>query len=247
MLAAAALRLAAVEALCPTSAVLAGTGFPTLAEHRVYDSIQIGVDDLQDGARYTPAISVFTEDTRVERRGATATSSIGNATTDLVIVVELAESARDENGDPILDGGNKMTDAVINGDPNMVLVLAALSAQVRSVLLRAPHSAGLRRIMKAAPMVRIEPFALPQFGIRFMRNVMTFSCEIADDKFTDLDGFPEPLRSLAEDLPNGSYAKARLSELAAAFKATSRDQLEAIGLSASVDGAAAVTDPAIIP
>lgn len=240
MLAAAALRLAAVEALCPHNAIQSGIGYPTLAEWRVYDSVQIGVGDLDQGAPYTPAISLYTEDTRIERRGPTATSSIGNASTDLVVVVELAESARDENGNPISDNGGQVTDAVINGDANMRLILEALSAQVRSVLVRAPHSAGLRRIMKSVQLVRIEPFALPQFGIRFMRNVMTFSCDIADDKFTDLDGLPEPLRTAAEELPAGSYAKAKLQELSAAFQATNRDALEAIGLVATANDAPAM-------
>lgn len=245
MLAAAALRLCVVEALAPTACIASGVGFPTMAEHRVYDSAAIGVGDLQEGAPYTPAISVYTEDTRIERRGQTAPSVIGNATTDLVVVVELAERARDETGAELtLANGNIATDAVINGDALQRLVLEALSAQVRAHLVRAPASAGLRRIMKAVASTRIEPFGLPQYGIRFMRNVITFSLEIADDKFTDDAGLPEPMRSAAADLPDGSYAKAQLAKLALAFGATSRDALEGFNLTATANDSPAMPFPA---
>lgn len=241
MLAAAALRLAAIEALCPTAAIASGAGFPTLAQHRVYDSRAISSADLEAGAAFTPSLSVYTEDTRIERRGDGATSAIGFASTDLVIIAELCEVARDETGAPIREAsGNVAADAVINGDAKMRIVLEALTAQARAVLVRAPAGAGLRRIMKSAPRVRIEPFGLPDYGVRFMRNVMTFSCDIADDKFTDLAGLPEPMRSVADDLPDGSYAKARLAELAAAFAATTRAQIEAITLRTAVDGVPAM-------
>ncbi len=241
MLAAAALRLCVVEALAPTAAIASGSGFPTMAEHRVYDSAAIGVGDLQEDAPYTPSISVYTEDTKIERRGATASSVIGNAMTDLVIMVELAERARDESGiDLKLANGNIATDALINGDAMQRLVLDALTAQVRGHLVRAPASAALRRIMKAVASTRIEPFGLPQYGIRFMRNVITFSVEIADDKFSDASGLPEPMRSVAAELPEGSYAKAQLAKLAAAFHATSRDALAGIDITAEANGTPAM-------
>ncbi|WP_323011116.1 hypothetical protein [Paracoccus sp. (in: a-proteobacteria)] len=239
MLAAAALRLAAIEALCPTAAVLSGTGFPTLAEHRVYDSVSISPDDLQSDAPYTPAISLYTEDTVVRRRGATATSAIGFASADLIIVAELAELARDEDGKVITNpDGSDATDAVINGDARMRLALEALTSQVRAVLVRAPSSAGLRRVMKAASEIRVQPYALPGYGVRFMRNVITISAEIADDRYDDAAGFPEPMRSVAADLPAGSYARAELDRLAAAFRATTREQLESIGFAPAVNGQA---------
>ena len=234
MLAAAALRLAAIETLAPTAAIVSGVGFPTLAGHRVYDSRAISSADLERGVAFTPSLSVYTEDVRIERRGATATSVHGNARCDLVVVAELAELARDESGAEIREAsGNLATDAVINGDAGMHLILSALTAQARAALVRAPAGVAFRRVAKAVPDVRIEAFGLPQYGVRFARNVMTLSFEIADDQFTDAAGFPEPLRSVFAELPDGSYAKGRLAQLAAAFGATSRDQLEAIGLTIS--------------
>lgn len=58
MLTAEAMRLAAYEALCPTTALAAGTGFPTLAGDRVFDSRAIAVDELDDSLVYTPSISL---------------------------------------------------------------------------------------------------------------------------------------------------------------------------------------------
>lgn len=234
MLARAALRLAAIETLAPTAAILSGVGWPTLAQHRVYDSRAISSADLEAGASWTPSLSVYTEDARIERRGNNATSATGNARCDLVVVAELAELARDESGQAIREAsGNLATDAVINGDPGMLLILEALTAQARAALVRAPAGLAFRRVMKAAPDIRIEAFSLPQYGVRFMRNVMTFTFEISDDHFTDAAGFPEPLRSVFAELPEGSYAKARLAQLAAAFGATTREQLDSIGLTIS--------------
>lgn len=237
MLAAAALRLAAIEALAPTAAIASGQGFPTMALHHVYDSRAISSAELEHEVAYTPSLSVYTEDTRVARRGDSAPNVIGFARTDLVIVAELAELACDEAGEVLRDSaGTAATDAVINGDPGMHLVLAALVAQVRAVLLHAPRGAGFRRVLKSVQEIRIEPFGLPQYGIRFMRQVMTIGCEIADDQYSDAAGLPEPARSVARDLPDQSYAKSRLLRLAEAFAATTRPQLEALGLHVTADG-----------
>ncbi|GGF56690.1 hypothetical protein GCM10007301_15470 [Azorhizobium oxalatiphilum] len=237
MLAAAAFRLAVIEALCPTAAVNSGEGFPTMALYRVYDSRAISSADLDAGATFTPSLSVYTEDTRVERRGDAQAPAAGFALTDLVIIAELSELARDENGAVITEpGGGPVTDAVINGDAKMQIMLAALTAQVRAVIVQKPAGAPVRKIMKSVRDVRIEPFGLPQYGVRFLRNVMTFTVEIGDDRFTDAAGLPEPIRSVAEELPEGSYAKGRLAELAQAFAATTRAQIEGFTVRFDADG-----------
>lgn len=233
MLAAAALRLAAVEALCPTAAAAPDGPWPTMARHRVYDSVMVAVDQLDGEKPFTPTLSVFTEDTRLTRRGPTATSVTGDARTDLVVIAELSIAAESE--------GESFADAMVEGDATARLALEALTAQVQSVLTRAPQSAGLRRIMKSVEEMRVEPFSLPQFGLRYLRNTITFTCAIASDKWTDEAGLPEPARSLAMDLPDGSYAKAKLAELAVLFAATSRDALASLDFAASLNGEPAIT------
>lgn len=226
MLARAALRLAAIETLAPTAAIESGQGFPTLAGHRVYDSRAISSADLEMRSGATPSISVYTEDAEVERRGSTATSARGNARCNLVLVVELADLVLDE-------GGNETADAICSSDPRMTMILEALAAQARDTLLRAPIGGAFRQIAKAFPDVKISTMSLPHYGVRFMRSVVVLSVEIPDDHFTDAAGLPEPLNSVVAVLPEGSYAKGCLMQLAAAFRATTRDQLEAIGLSIS--------------
>ncbi|MEW6121644.1 MAG: hypothetical protein AB1698_03465 [Pseudomonadota bacterium] len=226
MLARAALRLAAIETLAPTAAIASGEGFPTLAGHRVYDSRGISSADLEMGTGATPSISVYTEDAEVERRGSASTSARGDANCSLVLVVELAELILDE-------AGNETTDAICSSDPFMKMILEALTAQARDALLRAPIGSAFRQIVKAVPAVKISEMSLPHYGVRFMRAVVVLSVDIPDDHFTDAAGLPEPLASVVAALPDGSYAKASLLQLAAAFRATTRDQLEAIGLTIS--------------
>ena len=226
MLSRAALRLAAIETLAPTAAIASGEGFPTLAGHRIYDSRAISSADLEMGSAITPSISVYTEDAEVERRGNASTSARGNARCNLVLVVELAELTRDE-------AGNEAASAACASDPRMTMILEALAAQARDTLLRAPSGGAFRQIAKAIPDVKISEMSLPHYGVRFMRSVVILSVEIPDDHFTDGAGLPEPLGSVVAVLPEGSYAKGCLIQLAAAFGATTRDQLEAIGLTIS--------------
>ena len=230
MLAAEAMRLAAVEALCPTAAIDSDAGWPTLARHRVYDSVGILPEDVEPGAAYTPCLSLYTDDIRVERRRETASSVIGSATAVLNVVAELAIATPDEDG---------VVQAVplAQGDAQARLVLGALCAQVRKTLVHAEAGSIFRSIVGSVEDLRVEPFTLPQFDIRWMRSTVRFTCRIRDDKFTDAAGLPEPTRSLFLALPAGSYAKAKLAELDAAFAATSRTALDAIIFSTTGDPA----------
>ena len=133
---------------------------------------------------------------------------------------ELSVAQHDDNG--------AFADALATSDPKARLVLGALCAQVRQALVRGPGSEAFRRIVRSVDEVRIEPFALPQMGLRWMRSTMSFSCSIADDVFTDAAGLPDPVRRLMASLPEGSYALAKLNELDAMFHATGRDALQEI-------------------
>ncbi|BDA84972.1 hypothetical protein Sa4125_25140 [Aureimonas sp. SA4125] len=220
MLAAEAMRLASVEALSPTAAILAGGPFPTMARDKVFDSQAIRYEDLIDGVDFTPSIAVYTDDSRSVRRGDGATSTIGFASATLTVVCDLSVGITGE-GDPYAD-------AMATTDPVARLVLGALCSQVKQTLVRGPTSAAFRRIVKSVDEVRIDSFALPDMGLRWMRNTMRFSCTIADDEFTDAAGLPQPIQRLMQALPAGSYAKAKLLALHAAFLATDRDALDAI-------------------
>lgn len=230
MLAAEAMRLAAIEALAPTASKASNTGWPTLAKHRVYDSAGILPEEVEAGAPYTPCLSLFTDDVRVERRGETAPSSIGSPTAVLIVIAELAVAMTADDGQPIAL-------PLAAADAQAELTLGALTAQVRKRLVFSEPGSIFRTIVGSVEEVRIDGFTVPQFDIRWMRKTMRLTCRIKDDKFIDDAGMPEPMRSLYQALPAGSYAKARLAELDTIFAAETRTPLTGIVFSTTGDPA----------
>lgn len=227
MLAAEAMRLAAIEALRPHASVQSGLNWPTLAEHRVYDSKAIVPEDILVDKDYSPCLSVYTDEVRIERRGDIAPTNIGFPTAVLLINVELAQFADEADED-----GNPQILPIVEDDPGARLVLGAICAQVRQTLTYSEAGAIFRSIAVVQD-IRIDPFSLPQFDIRWLRNTMRITCQIKDDKFTDAAGMPEPMQKLFQALPDGSYAKDMLTKLDAAFRATTRTELDGIDFSTS--------------
>lgn len=224
MLSVAAMRLAAVEALCPTGSLISGTGFPTLAGARVFDSRTVALDDLAEDSPWTPSLSIYSEGVNAEPYGDIAPSTHGRVMADLVIVAELSvrESSDGEDGD--------YAEAAAS-DPEARILLDALCAQVRKRLVYDPEGFDFRSgLVASVDQLRIEPFSIPQFGIRLCRMTMTFRCQIADDQFTDAGGLAGPVARLKAKLPPQSHALATLNRLEAALTATARDPLETIGL-----------------
>lgn len=210
MLAAECLRLAAIEALRPTAAVLAGTGFPTLARHRVFDSRAAALEDLDRSKDYTPVLSLYTAESGAQLRGplADATDTMADAALD--IVAELAISDRDAAGE--------FADAMAGGDPEARMVLGALNSQIRYILEHGQAGSMFRHVCKRIIKLEVVTFAVPQLGLRFHRTTTRYHCEIRDDDFDVPAGqLPEPMRRLFNALPAQSYAKAKLAALAAHF------------------------------
>lgn len=210
MLAAEALRLAAVETLCPYTAIVADAGYPTLARHRVIDSRAVAVEDLDRNQAYTPVLALYTPDSGSKLRGLLADASDTEADATLDIIGELAVSDHDTDGE--------FAAAMAETDPKARLVLAAMMSQARYVLTHSQKGFVFRRICKQVTNTEYQTFAVPQLGLRLHRITMRMHCEIRDDDFDVAPGeLPEPMRTLYRNLPDGSYAKAKLTELAAAF------------------------------
>ncbi|MCQ0986405.1 hypothetical protein [Jiella marina] len=227
MLTAEVLRLAAHEALLPTAALEAQGGFPTIAGDRVFDSRAIEADELDDDLVYTPTVSLYTEDKTVERTGPMASSQSGFATASLVAVCDLAVSDTDQ--------GETIAMPLAGTDPKARLVLGALTAQVRQVLSVGSSGAAFRMIRKAFVEIRSEPFVLPEAGLRFHREIMTFRCSIADDDFGPSGGLPARVEQVRQALPEGSYARGQIDRLAAYFGAIAAgDPLSLIAINAPV-------------
>lgn len=223
MMAAEAARLALIECLCPTAALIAGSGFPTLAGSRILDSRAPALQDLDPDQDYTPIVAVHAKETTVDRRGDAAGYDDGSARCVFDLVIELAVRAEDSDG--------AFADALAGSDPEARMILSALATQARRVLTHDPAGGLFRRAIKSIERIEIEPFAVPDLGLRWQRLTMRMTCAIGDDLFDDVGGFPEPAKTIAAALPVGSYAKAKLAALAARFTAISRPPLEAVTLS----------------
>tara|TARA_R110002020_G_scaffold471284_1_gene698227 strand:- start:20434 stop:21153 length:720 start_codon:yes stop_codon:yes gene_type:complete len=223
MLSAEAVRLAAVEILCPTAAIGGLEPFPTLAGHRVYDSREVAIQDLDQEKDYTPILALHTVESGVALRGEATAAWDTSADAVMDVVAELAVVAGDQDGD--------FVDAMpmAETDPSARLVLSALCAQVRFLLERSAGGGLWRRLVKRIVRIELQTFAVPEIGARWQRVTMRFHLEIRDDDF-DMEngGLPEPIKSVYAALPAGSYASAKLSELAAAFTGTTPEPLDTV-------------------
>lgn len=227
MLAAEALRLAAIEVLCPTASLVAGANFPTLAAEHVFDSRQASVQDLDQSAPYTPTLALYTPSASATRRGPHSDVTDSSATASLQIVAELSTRASDADGE--------FADALAAADTDAKarLVLAALTAQVRYALEWSPSGVLFRRLAVRIIGMSEETHAVPQLGLRWSRVFLDYFCEVPDDDFS-AGGMPEPLGSLAAALPADSYAKGKLDDLADAFASPVTTPLEEIRIAAGV-------------
>ncbi len=221
MLSAEAARLAALEALCPKAALDADSGYPTLAGHRVFDSRLTGIDDLDPDAKFTPTLALFTVEASAAARSEISALDDTDSRAVLEIVAELAVASNDESGAPYAD-------AMPADDWDARLVLAALCAQVRRVLIFAPEGALFRSVAAQVLRWSEETFAIPQLGARWHRVTIRAELAVTDDLFADAEGLPEPIASLKGKLPAGSAARAKLETLADHFGAISRAPLEGV-------------------
>lgn len=234
MLSSEALRLTAVEALCPTAAAISGEGFPTLAKARVFDSRAAALEDLDRDAPegYTPVLSLYTPEAGFSLRGPAAAVDDTIADAALDVVAELAVA--------VDDGDGMIADAVAATDPQARIILAALCSQVRYVLQYSESGALWRYIVRD---VRYEEqtFAVPELGLRWQRVRMRFHCGICDDDFS-VPGLPEPLATVYSRLPVNSYAKATLAALVAHFQQVPPPSLEKLTISTGQGWPTAVVD-----
>lgn len=228
MLSAEAMRLAALEVLAPTAARIGEVGatFPTLAGHRVYDSRPVAVSELndEDERGYTPVISLYSSESRLERRGAAAAAWDNDCEAALEIVAELAVVVQPDDG----EDDEPFVDALAATDGEARLVLAALVAQIRFLLEFSEPGHIFRAVTMGVRRIEERTMALPELGLRWHRVLMTITAAARNDDFEDTAGLPEPLKSLDAMLPAGSIAKAKLAQLAASFAGQPRTPLEIV-------------------
>jgi hypothetical protein len=217
MLSAEALRLAAIETLCPTQALLNDDGYPTLAGRNVLDSREVTLQDLDPEREYTPVLALYTARSKVELAGNASAAWDTTAEATLEIVAELA----------VADGDG--ADATADTDPQARLVLGALCSQVRFLLERSPQGSVWRQIVRHIISIEEETFAAPSLGVRWQRITMVVRCSIRDDKFQD-GNLPEPCASVLAALPDQSYARGKLLALAEHFPTQIVTPLEGVDM-----------------
>lgn len=211
------LRLTAIESLSPLQAITAGSGFPTLAKGRVYDSRRPPISDMDRDRDFTPVLALFTRKSEAARRGIGQGSVSRNGRTILEVVAELAVAATDP--EPIPGQPGEFVDALASDDPQARIILATLCAQVRYCLTEGPTGAIFRKACMAVDGIEEEAFAVPELGLRWHRTTMLFDCQIPDDSFQPTGGLPAPAAAITALLPAGSYAAVMLQKLASQFAA----------------------------
>lgn len=230
MLTAEAVRLAAMEVLCPTAAIAAQSGYPTLAGALVFDSRAAHVDELAQaasdgGSSWQPVLALYTRQSDEALRGEAAGFDDVDATTVLEIVAELSA---------VIDGaeGGPFVDAVDASDAQARLTLMTLVGQVKRLLLFAESGWLFRKTILSVERVEEETHAIPEFGLRFQRVFLRLHCRCRHDEFPADGGLPQPLADLRASLPAGSYARSMLDALGAAFPAEPPTPLGSVHLDA---------------
>lgn len=227
-------RLAAIEVLMPLAACVAGTGFPTIAGAKVFDSRAAAISELDGSLAYTPVLSLYTGPSRAVLRSDAADITDAESQSVLEIVAELAVAAK--------EGDEEFSDAMAGDDPDARMVLAALTSQAIFLLCHSQAGYLFRQFILNVRRIEVEPHALPQLGLRWQRNTIRITYGLLEERFDTADGgLPEPVRSLADLLPAGSYARAKLDALASRFAADPRASLDLITI--NKPGAAADADP----
>ena len=220
ILTAAALRLAAIDALLPSD----GADPRTLAGHHVYDSRAAAIGDLDDAElvadRYTPIIAVYTLSADADLRGEAAAHDDAACVTVLEFVGELAVITQED--------GEFLLDAKAGDDPQAHLVLSALMAQVRRVLLHSEKARPFRDLFLSHAGDKLEFMAVPELGLNYHRAFLRMTFRIRDDGFPDASGLPPHVQAFAAGLPDGSHAKAKLLALGGHLAAETRTALAGI-------------------
>jgi len=221
MLFAEAVRLAAIETICPTAAVVADANFPTMAGKLVFDSRAARAAELDASRTFVPTIALYTVESSANLRGALSDASDREARAVLDVVTEL--SVRD---------GDEFTSPLAENDPQARLTLAALTSQVRYLLEHAPSGRSFfRRQGYSVERIETKTLVVPELGLRVQSQTTRLVVLCEDDDFAVAPGeLPEPMRSLLAELPEQSYARGQLVKLAAAFSPQSLPDLQSAGI-----------------
>lgn len=217
MLAGLALRLAAVEALCPTGALLGEVGavFPTIAGARVADSRMLPRDD-RDPVTALPFIAVYVEEVQGRHDGEAAPTLPFLGTFALVVEMEVRVQDAAPDG-----AGGGLDEIVPETDPAAEAMLDLMGAQVIFALEVDTRPGGelFRKLRQEVRSVETLPMRVADLGIRLARRTLRITVGMYGDDWSGFvaGGLPEPLATLAAGLPAESYGAAIIATVRAAL------------------------------
>lgn len=217
-----ALRLLVAEALCPAGTPDAGP-WPTIAGRMVYDSRLVPAEDLAEAER-RPVVMIYTDETEGAPRQTNGRLPLA-VQVDLRIEIAIPQlvsvTVEDEDGETREEvfAGFPLT------DPEAEAHLDLLESQVAFALFQGPTGALLRKLMP--PKLKefsSVPFRSGEERTRKAMRSLTFRLtEVPADCFDQPIGadlpeglarLPQPLRGVAEALPEGSTGRATALALA---------------------------------
>lgn len=237
-----ALRLSVVEALRP-SVIATSADYPTSAQGRVFDSRMDAIDDVAADER-APTIVVFTDDddaNPAQPGGGDPFERFVDLVFELSVIAFGEDPAQPDTFVPVVP----VTDAQCEA------ALDILELQVRFVLRVGPTGKLVRRVFGSPRRITSSPARTSEEGYRLATRTMTVRMRIPDDCF-DLSPtaiaegtarLPDPLRTVIEALPAGSYGAAIGAGLGPfAPAAPVLPALERVGLNFDTANPAGVTD-----
>lgn len=214
-----ALRLAAMEALCPHASLTSGR-FPTLAGDRVYDSRIDAIEALSLEEKGHPIIVVYTE-TNTSSPYEGSKHRPNEHFVDLVVEASIAAAATIE---VLQADGTTVTEGAIETpvtDRKTEALLDVHEALIRRVFDRGAAVGSAALFFSTAMEVRTvdsEPLRDSDKTTRLAQRTIRFQCKVKGEAWvspslspvtaTGLDRLPEPLQTVAKGLPDGSTGRA---------------------------------------
>lgn len=251
-----ALRLAAVEALCPCGALAAGP-FPTIAAGRVYDSridliaAALSPEELTEALRALenqPLLVVYTEEQETSPYG-TPQYPAQEEIVDLVVEAMIASTGVVEVEGQ--DGATETVGAIeapITDRQNEAL-LDVLEAQVRYLLdpaFRAPSSRLLTKVAMETRHIHSVPSRAADRALRLAGRTIKLRTKVKATEWpAAAGGLPEPLASVAAGLAPGSSGAALCASLVAHIPGAPAlpPALEGVDIVTHLEATASFDDP----
>ena len=244
-----ALRLLVVEALSPTGTPEDGP-WPTIAGGKVYDSRLVPAEDIAETERH-PVAMIYTDEVEAVPRQTNGRLPLA-VQVDLRIEIALPQlvsaTFEDEEGET----REEVFAGFPQTDPETEAQLDLLESQVVFALFQGPTGALLRRLMP--PKLKefsSVPFRSGEQRVRQAMRSLTFrltefpsDCyDMAPAEIPDgLARLPQPLRAVAEALPEQSYGRGVALDLAGRAPVAA-PITPLTGMSLTIDASRAVPPP----